>query len=69
MQVSDLARSVALQEEKFITFKDGLEHCLARYHKVLGALTHAEVSKLNIRGSEMNIRGYVQGSLGVWVRR
>lgn len=44
VQVSDLARSVALQEEKFIGFKDGLEHCLARYHKVLGALTDAEVS-------------------------
>ena len=43
-QVSDLARSVALQEEKFIAFKDGLEHCLGRYHKVLAALSHAEVS-------------------------
>ena len=41
----DLARSVALQEEKFIAFKGGLEHCLGRYHKVLGALTTAEVSK------------------------
>ena len=43
LQVSDLARSVALQEDKFIGFKDGLEHCLARYHKILGALTDAEV--------------------------
>lgn len=43
-QVSDLARSVALQEDKFIAFKDGLEHCLARYHKVLTTLSYAEVS-------------------------
>ncbi len=42
--MSDLSRSVALQEEKFIAFKDGLEHCLGRYHKVLAALSHAEVS-------------------------
>ena len=36
---------MALQEDKFIGFTDGLEHCLARYHKVLAALTTAEVSR------------------------
>ncbi len=42
-QVPDLARSVALQEEKFIGFKDGLEHCLTRYHTTIAGLTEAEV--------------------------
>ena len=41
--VPDLARSVALQEEKFIAFQDGLNHVLHRYHHVLSTLTEAEV--------------------------
>lgn len=41
--VPDLARSVALQEEKFIGFQDGLNHVLHRYHHVLDSLTEAEV--------------------------
>ena len=41
--IPDLARSVALQEEKFIAFQDGLNHVLHRYHHVLSTLTEAEV--------------------------
>ncbi len=41
--IPDLARSVALQEEKFIAFQDGLNHVLHRYHHVLASLTDAEV--------------------------
>lgn len=43
MQVPDLARSVALQEEKFIAFRDGLNHILHRYHHVLASLSEPEV--------------------------
>ena len=42
-QVPDLARSVALQEDKFIAFQDGLKHCLYRYHHALASLSDAEV--------------------------
>lgn len=45
VQVPDLARSVALQEDKFITFRDGLERCLSRYHKALASLSNAEVKQ------------------------
>ena len=42
-QVPDLARSVALQEEKFISFQDGLNHLLSRYHHALASLSESEV--------------------------
>ena len=41
--VPDLARNVALQEEKFVDYCSGLEHCLSRYHSLLASLTEAEV--------------------------
>ncbi len=41
--IPDMARSVALQEEKLIAFQDNLNHVLHRYHHVLGSLTEAEV--------------------------
>lgn len=48
-QVPDLARSVALQEDKFIAFQDGLKHCLYRYHHALASLSDAEVGKIDKR--------------------
>ena len=42
-QIPDLARSVALQEDKFIAFQGGLKHCLYRYHHALASLSDAEV--------------------------
>lgn len=41
--IPDIARSVALQEDKFISFQDSLHRCLQRYHSVLAQLTEAEV--------------------------
>ena len=41
--VPDLARNVALQEEKFLAYCNGLNRCLARYHSLLGSLKEAEV--------------------------
>ncbi len=41
--VPELARSVALQEDKFTGFCDGLNRCLSRYHHVLASLSDAEV--------------------------
>ena len=42
-QIPDLARNVALQEDKYIAFQDGLTHCLQRYHHALSTLSDAEV--------------------------
>lgn len=44
--IPSLARSVALQEEKFIAFQDSLNRCLQRYHSAIEQLTEAEVSNL-----------------------
>ena len=41
--IPELARSVALQEDKFVSFQDSLNHCLQRYHSALAQLSIAEV--------------------------
>ena len=41
--VPDIARGVALQEEKFSSYQNSLTTCLQRYHSVLGKLNDAEV--------------------------
>ena len=41
--VPELARNVALQEEKFLEYCSGLEQCLSRYHSLLASLSDAEV--------------------------
>ena len=41
--VPPLACNVALQEEKFLGYCAGLEHCLNRYHTLLASLHEAEV--------------------------
>lgn len=43
--VPDLARNVALQEEKFLEYCSGLEQCLSRYHSLLASLSDAEVTR------------------------
>ncbi|KAL5017096.1 hypothetical protein ScPMuIL_006685 [Solemya velum] len=40
--VPELARNVALQDEKYISYVNGLKHMLARYHILLSSLDHAE---------------------------
>ena len=42
--IPELAHSVALQEEKYISYQETLHQCLQRYHSVLGQLSPAEVS-------------------------
>ena len=44
-QVPDLARSVALQEDKLIGYQDDLNCCLFHYHRVLASLSDAEVGE------------------------
>lgn len=41
--VPEIARNVALQEDKYIQYVDGLKGMLKRYHAVLHSLDHAEV--------------------------
>jgi len=42
--VPEIARNVALQEDKYIQYVDGLKVMLKRYHTVLHSLDHSEVS-------------------------
>lgn len=42
--VPELARSVALQEEKFTNYQDGIKKCLQRYQACIASLEPAEVS-------------------------
>uniref|UniRef100_A0A2C9JWZ0 AAA+ ATPase domain-containing protein n=1 Tax=Biomphalaria glabrata TaxID=6526 RepID=A0A2C9JWZ0_BIOGL len=44
--VPELARNVALQEEKYIRYVDGLSRMLFRYHALLASLDFAEASLL-----------------------
>ncbi|XP_035829687.1 dynein heavy chain 10, axonemal isoform X2 [Aplysia californica] len=45
--VPELARNVALQEEKYIHYVDGLTRMLTRYHCLLASLDHAEAALLD----------------------
>lgn len=44
--VPELARNVALQEEKYINYVEGLRFMLSRYHALLSSLDQAETSLL-----------------------
>ena len=46
--VPELARSVALQEEKFTNYQDGIKKCLQRYQACIASLAPAEVQKYHI---------------------
>ena len=61
--VPDLARSVALQEDKFLAYRDGLTHTLHRYHSLLAALPEAEVRGEGLHGGG---RGYMEGGGAAW---
>lgn len=41
--VPEIARNVALQEDKYIQYVDGLKRMLKRYHDVIHSLDQAEV--------------------------
>ena len=41
--VPDLVRSLALQEDKFVSYQDSLGRCLQRYHSAIAQLSEAEV--------------------------
>ncbi|XP_059165934.1 dynein axonemal heavy chain 10-like isoform X2 [Physella acuta] len=45
--VPELARNVALQEEKYIRYVDGLSRMLFRYHSLLASLDYAEAALLD----------------------
>ena len=47
--VPELARNVALQEDKYIKYLDGLKHMLNSYHSVLASLDNAEVSDFSTK--------------------
>lgn len=42
--VPEIARNVALQEDKYIQYVDGLKRMLKRYHEVIHSLDQAEVN-------------------------
>ena len=42
-QVPEIARNVALQEEKYIKYVDKLKNMLKRYHDAVSSLNDAEV--------------------------
>ncbi|CAH1233746.1 DNAH10 [Branchiostoma lanceolatum] len=45
--IPETARNVALQEDKYIRYVDGLRHMLNRYHTLLGSLDEAETQLLD----------------------
>ncbi|XP_071826175.1 dynein axonemal heavy chain 10-like isoform X2 [Apostichopus japonicus] len=45
--IPELARNVALQEDKYIRWNDGLKHMLSRYHTVVATLSNAETQLLD----------------------
>ncbi|XP_067660223.1 dynein axonemal heavy chain 10-like [Haliotis asinina] len=51
--VPELARNVALQEEKYIKYVDGLKHMLIRYHLLLASLDNAESALLEDHQREL----------------
>ena len=44
--IPEHARNMALQEEKLLSYQDGLKHILQRYRSCIEALQRAEVSQL-----------------------
>lgn len=53
--VPELARSVALQEEKFTGYQDGIKKCLQRYQACIASLAPAEVCTcLNITSTYLS---------------
>ncbi|XP_072163343.1 dynein axonemal heavy chain 10-like [Diadema setosum] len=45
--IPELARNVALQEDKYLRWKDGLNHMLQRYHGAIASISTAETQLLD----------------------
>ncbi|XP_004690685.2 PREDICTED: dynein heavy chain 10, axonemal [Condylura cristata] len=51
--VPELARNVALQEDKFLRYTDGIQRILDHYHKLIGTLNEAELLLLEDHSQEL----------------
>ncbi|XP_033076049.1 dynein heavy chain 10, axonemal [Trachypithecus francoisi] len=51
--VPELARNVALQEDKFLRYTDGIQRMLDHYHMLIGTLNEAESVLLNDHSQEL----------------
>ncbi|KAM9193992.1 dynein axonemal heavy chain 10 [Dugong dugon] len=51
--VPELARNVALQEDKFLRYTDGIQRMLDHYHTILGTLNEAEALLLDDHSQEL----------------
>uniref|UniRef100_A0A803XS79 Dynein axonemal heavy chain 10 n=1 Tax=Meleagris gallopavo TaxID=9103 RepID=A0A803XS79_MELGA len=51
--VPEIARNVALQEDRYLSYADGLKHMLDDYHNVVGTLNEAETKLLDDRIQEL----------------
>uniref|UniRef100_A0A2K6C8M7 Dynein axonemal heavy chain 10 n=1 Tax=Macaca nemestrina TaxID=9545 RepID=A0A2K6C8M7_MACNE len=51
--VPELARNVALQEDKFLRYTDGIQRMLDHYHTLIGTLNEAESVLLNDHSQEL----------------
>ncbi|XP_051831868.1 dynein axonemal heavy chain 10 [Antechinus flavipes] len=52
--VPELARNVALQEDKFLRYTEGIRHMLDHYYKLLGTLNEAETNLLDDHTQELS---------------
>ncbi|XP_043835576.1 dynein axonemal heavy chain 10 [Dromiciops gliroides] len=52
--VPELARNVALQEDKFLRYTEGIRHMLDHYYTLLGTLNEAETSLLEDQSQELS---------------
>uniref|UniRef100_A0A2K5RGE7 Dynein axonemal heavy chain 10 n=1 Tax=Cebus imitator TaxID=2715852 RepID=A0A2K5RGE7_CEBIM len=51
--VPELARNIALQEDKFLRYTDGIQRMLDHYHTLIGTLNEAESVLLNDHSQEL----------------
>ncbi|XP_013358995.1 PREDICTED: dynein heavy chain 10, axonemal isoform X2 [Chinchilla lanigera] len=51
--VPELARNVALQEDKFLRYTEGIQRTLDHYHALLGTLSEAEAALLDDQAQEL----------------
>ncbi|KAM8812104.1 dynein axonemal heavy chain 10 [Rhynchonycteris naso] len=51
--IPELARSIALQEDKFLRYTEGIQGMLDHYHSLVGTLNEAESSLLNDHSQEL----------------
>uniref|UniRef100_A0A8D1JU08 AAA+ ATPase domain-containing protein n=1 Tax=Sus scrofa TaxID=9823 RepID=A0A8D1JU08_PIG len=51
--VPELARNIALQEDKFLRYTDGIQRMLDHYHMLIGTLNEAETNLLDDHSQEL----------------